>query len=247
MCTIILFILICSQFEKRMTTSSATIDIPHVEHAAKKRKITNQVCMVTDFMMSSVKFGDLISTKGKCDIIPITTGSGSGTVLVQLSGGGMIPKTFGVEEMDDDPSKVSINLQVSSENEYNQMVRIRSELIDSMSENWSKWHNGSKNPSKEVIDNFCNHVVQPKKLKKNSTDQYWDGLVKSKLGTKCRIIDMETNEPVQLTDLPGRKWHKAVFEFKQVYILGTKSFGITKVLKYLLTSGTNSDDDFEPL
>lgn len=226
-------------------------EVTKIEHTYKRRKTgpSNQVCMVSDFTFKNSQFGDIVSTKGKCNLLPLTTKTNGTTVLVQLSGGGMIPKTFGVEETEDDAKtpKVSVNLQVTSDDEYDQMVRIRTELIECMSDNWSKWHNGSKKPSKEVIDNFCNHIVQPKKLKKNSTDQYWEGLVKSKLGTKYRILDMETNEEVPYSELPGRKWHKAVFEFKQVYILGTKSFGVTKVLKYLLTSNVDNDDEFEPL
>lgn len=231
-------------------TTKTTNEVQVIEHVAKRRKTEspNKVRMITEFSMKDVTFNDIVSTKGKCNIIPMSIKNAP--ILLQLSGGGIVPKTFGVEEIEDDqsmPKKVTVTLQVSSSNEYDQMVRIRDELLSSMADNWTNWQKGTKKPSNEVIENFCNHIVQPKKLKKNSTDQYWDGLVKSKIDSKCRFVDVDTNEPISYTDLPGRKWHKAIFEFKQIYILGTKMFGITKVLKYLSTSKHEDDYEVEPL
>jgi hypothetical protein len=227
---------------------------------SKKRKFEattspNRLQMMNTFSMKQVLYQGIVKST-KCNVIPMKlNNTKQSSVLVQISGGGMIPKSFGVEETEDDAKKkkVSIKLQVSSDDDYNQMVRIRGETIDCMSDNWSTWNSTAKKPSHEVLENFCNHIVQPKKLKKNSSAEFWDGIINSKINAtdlqdgKCRIVDVDTREPVSHLDIPGRKWSKAIFEFKQVYILGTKSFGVTKLLRYLSTSKVDDDEDFDPL
>jgi hypothetical protein len=217
---------------------------------AKKPK---KIFMLDEFHMKDVTYSQIIKSS-KCNIVPICNTDSTGSpILVQISGGGKVPVSFGVEEKEDDNTKVNISLQVSSDEDYTTMKNLRGEIIEVMSENWSKWHNGAKKPSLELVDNFCNHFVQPKKEKKNSPGEYWDSLVKSKfnkndiLSGKCRIVDAESNEVINYADLPGRKWHKAVFELRHMYILGTKSFGVTKVLRYLSTSDEDGDGVIDPL
>jgi len=119
-----------------------------------------------------------------------------------------------------------------------------------MSKNWILWH-GSDNKvsSRDVIETLCHHLVSPKKMKKGSEDEYLDGILRTSFFKHdCKIIDEETKEDVDVLDLPGLRWHKAVFELKHVYILGTKSFGFTKVLKYLSTTQVEQyEDEIVPL
>jgi hypothetical protein len=220
----------------------------------KRQKTTKRkICMMQDFHVSDMKFLPIVKSS-KCNIVPMCHDDETKSpILVQVSGGGSVPP-FGVNHKEDDVNKVDITLQISCNDDFDHMTRVRTGLITTMETNWPLWHGTtSKKPSTEVIENFCNHFAQPKKPKKNSSTEFWDGLSKASLNIKditsgrCRIIDDGSGEKVDLVDLAGRQWHKAIFELKHIYILGTKSFGISKRLRYLSTSSEEDFLDFEPL
>lgn len=219
------------------------------EVTTKKQKISKKtVQMLSDFDILTVKFLPIVKSS-KCNLIPIRQPSNDSTILVQISGGGKVPP-FGVKEKEDNTNKVDITLQIASENDYAVMTKVREHLVTLMDKNWTSWHTTTKKPSIEVIETLCNHFVHPKKPKKNNPNDFWDGLSNTSFNRtdlssgKCRIVDIDTGDTmVGIDDLPGRTWHKAVFELKHVYILGTKSFGITKSLRYLSTSKQDDDDN----
>ena len=226
-------------------------DDPTKTKKMKKTCTNTKVVLLSDIDVSKdIAFQPIVKNT-KCNIIPIRHSTTDSTILVQISGGGKIPP-FGVKDDENNPNKVSITLQIASDDDFNTMVKFRDNLINIMDTNWSNWHT-SKKPSIEVIETLCNHFVHPKKPKKNNPGAFWDGLSnaavnKSDMSSgKCRIIDIDSGNPVTIDDLPGRTWHKAVFELKHVYVLGTKSFGVTKILRYLSTSKQEDDDIIVPL
>jgi hypothetical protein len=241
---------------EKMKTESVLATVAPAQQPNQKRRRTDQpkkskrIQMICDFNVngSDVAFHALVKS-AKCNLVPMKLcDEKESPILVQMSGGGKIPAAFGIQEKEDDSNKVNVTLQVASRDDHKQLERLHGEVVAVMCKNWAKWNSGSKQPSKEVIQEFCYHLVQPRKPKKNSPDEFWDGTTKSSftktdlVAGKCRIVDSDSGEPVDIKDVPGRKWHKAIFEFRHVYILGTKSFGITKTLRYLSTSDEDSGD-----
>jgi hypothetical protein len=235
-----------------------TDDSSKTESNKKQKVVVNttkpkKICMMEDFDVRIMKFSPIVKSS-KCNIVPMCHDDVKNSpILVQISGGGKIPP-FGIDVKEEDANKINITLQISSEDDFEHMKKVRDELITVMNKNWTKWHGtGTKKPSTEVIENFCNHFTQPRKPKRNSPTEFWDSLSKASLnkndilGGRCRITDVETGEKVDATDLAGRNWHKAVFELKHIYILGTKSFGISKTLRYLSTSREEDNEELEPL
>jgi hypothetical protein len=97
-------------------------------------------------------------------------------------------------------------------------------------------------PSAEVLKSNCNSLVSPRKPKKTG-DGEWSGVSKAALDPteclsgKCKIVDSETNQPIPYAELAGMTWHKIIIELKYIYIQATKSYGITKKIRYISCSG----------
>jgi len=82
---------------------------------AKRRKLNSKIIMVDSFNLTDVKFQPVIK-RDKISIVPMEE-----KVLIQLSGGGMIPRTFGVEEKGE---KIDVKLQISSQDDEKFLNRI---------------------------------------------------------------------------------------------------------------------------
>jgi len=215
-----------------------------MQSAAKKQKIApkKRVMSVDDFHMSDVHLQPITRT-AKCNLVSLSYAfDKKSPVLIQLSGGGKIPLSFGIDDKDiEGRRKVNIALQIDSESDHEQLVRIRTELIATASTNWPIWYPDVKPPSDEMLETLCNSFVSIRKKKKNGED-HWPGISKAVIepddcqNGRCKIVDRESNEVVPFCNLPGMVWHKAIFELRYVYIQATRSYGITKKLRYLSCS-----------
>ena len=222
-----------------------------MEPSRKKQK-TMTVVLLESFHLTETMFQPLLKTP-KCNLVPLSLRADSNKkcpVLVQLSGGGTIPPSFGIEDKEHDGRrKVVVSLQVDSTEDHEHLDRLRTELGRLVVQYWNVWFPDTSPPSGEVLMNCCHNFVSPRKKKKNSEDT-WAGVTKASIDPeagKCKIVDRDTQAAVAFADLPGMVWHKAIFEMKWVFIQATKSYGITKKLVYLQCSSSEEEGDIEPL
>lgn len=184
-------------------------------------------------------------------IIPLSYG-GNRPVLVQLEGGGRIP-SFGVDQNEDKPNKFNIVFNVESDEEYKCLQDIRDDLSTLATEKWSSWFPDQKKPSDELIREQCNSLVSKRTPKQNTPNQFWSGTLKSNVDKadvetdKCQLRDRDTGDRLQLEDLAGMNWHKAVVELRSVYVLANRSYGISKRLRYLECSEGPLAEEIIPL
>jgi hypothetical protein len=205
---------------------------------------------VEDFHLTDCKLQSFTKS-AKCSLVPLVLAcDDTSPVLVQLNGGGLIPVSFGLEDKEiDGRRKVQVAFQIDSLDDHKHLDRLRTELGELVVANWGVWFPQNAVPSKEVLMNFCGNFVSARKKKNNSEDQMWSGVSKATIDPddctsgKCTIVDHSSGERVPFAELPGKTWNKVVLELRYVFIQATKSYGITKKLRYM--SCTSVDDDFE--
>ena len=210
--------------------------------ASKKQKKSNakRVVLVDDFHLDQTHLKQIIKN-AKCNIVPLT--SDGSPVLVQLSGGGVIPLSFGIDEKDFGGNrKVTVSLQIDSDSDHENLSRLRDELIKVASTTWKSWYpEGDEIPSLEMLTTLCHGLVSERKKKQNGED-FWSGISKAGIETAecstgvCKIVNRDTAEIVSFENLPGMLWHKVIFELRYIYIQSKQTFGITKKLRYLSCS-----------
>jgi hypothetical protein len=226
------------------------------EPATKKQKVAppkKRVVMVNDLHMCDTHLQPLVKSS-KCLLVPLVYASDKKSpVLVQLSGGGSIPLSFGIDDTDiEGRRKVRVAFQVDDKSDHEHLDRLRTELSDIVVTTWPTWYPDTKPPSKEVLQTLCNTFVSARKKKTNSEDT-WAGVSKAViepdecLNGRCKIVDKETGATVPFDCLPGMKWHKIILEFRYIYIQATKSYGITRKLRYMSCSAVDDDGDLEPI
>jgi hypothetical protein len=226
------------------------------EPELKKRKVTRatkRVVLVDDMHMSATHMQALVKSS-KCNLVPLVSAHDkTSPVLVQLSGGGKIPLSFGIDDNEiDGRRKVRLALQVDSKSDHEHLDRLRDELGTMAVNKWPTWYPDTKAPSDELLRTLCNTFVSARKKKTNSEDT-WAGVTKAVLDPdecangRCKIVDKDTNEVVAFETLPGMNWHKVILEFRYVYIQGTKSYGVTRKLRYLSCSSNDDDGDIMPI
>ena len=208
---------------------------------AKERKKSHTVVMVGDASLKNLFPQPMIRT-GTINLVPLSREEGKpgylAPFLVQMNGGGTVPKSFGVEEKENDgKKKVQLTFSIGAESDHKDLERLRGELVELVKDQWPTWNPDTKVPSADVLNNGCNPLVTARKKKKNGED-YWPGNLKATISPedcasgKCRIIDSDTKESVPYRDLGGMYWKKAIFEFRHVYMQSTKSIGLTKRLVF---------------
>jgi hypothetical protein len=170
-----------------------------------------------------------------------------------LNGGGLIPQAFGIEDKEQDGRrKVQLALQIDSLSDHEHLERLRTELGEMVATQWCTWFPDTVVPSHEVLVSFCNNFVSPRKKKKTG-DGMWSGVAKAAIdpedcvSRRCKIVDKDTGDIVPFHALPGMTWHKVVFELRYVFIQATKSYGVTKKLRYILCSSEEDEGEIEPL
>ena len=63
----------------------------------------------------------------------------------------------------------------------------------------------------------------------------------------CAIIDQVCGDAVPYESLPGRTWTHITMELRYVYIMATKSYGITKKLRRLVCTPGDEYADIAPI
>ena len=227
------------------------------EPSTKRQKLAppkKRVMMVNDLHICDTNMMPLVKSS-KCNLVPIVCKfDNKSPVLVQLSGDGKIPLSFGIEDTDTDGRrKVQVAFQIDNQSDHDQLVRLRTELSEAVVDQWAKWFPDiDPQPSKEVLQTMCNTFVSGRKKKTNSEDR-WSGVSKAKiepeecLNGRCKIVDRDTGDIVPFSMLPGRLWHKIILEFRYIYIQSTKSYGITRKVRYISSSQEDEDGDVSPL
>lgn len=224
------------------------------EPATKKQKVST--CPITlggDFHMDACHLLPLIKSS-KCNLVPLVLKKDEQSpVLVQLNGGGVIPPSFGIEDKEQDGRrKVQIALQIDSTEDHAALDRLRLELGEMVAGQWKTWFPDVAAPSREVLLNFCNNFVSPRKKKKTG-EGTWAGVSKAGIDPddctsgRCKIVDKDTGDIVPFHLLPGMTWHKVVFELRYVFVQATKSYGVTKKLRYLSCSSKEDEGEIVPL
>ena len=166
----------------------------------------------------------------------------SGPLCVQLSGGGYIPQTFGID--DTVPDKVYMSLSIGDPAEDAQLRAINDQVVALATRQGHEW--STVVPADKWAE--INHsLISDKKLKPDSTESY-DALVKGLVTPELLMVNGSTG--VDLAGLRGVRWTKVVIEFRFVYIQGKKAFGLAKRIRVLETAPMDgeyvlpdSDDD----
>lgn len=221
---------------------------------AKKQKVSKSlITLLHNFRMDICHLQPLVKNT-KCNLAPLVLAKDQrGPVLVQLNGGGLIPSSFGIDDKEQDGRrKVQLALQVDSLSDHTHLERLRTELGEIVASLWNTWFPDTAAPSHEVLVNFCNNFVSPRKKKKTG-EGTWSGITKAAIdpedcvSRKCKIVDKDTGDIVPFHILPGMTWHKVVFELRYVFVQATKSYGVTEKLRYLSCTAKEDDGEIVPL
>ena len=219
------------------------------DHKPKMKKQARVFRVSDDNIIGQIKTGDPIKSK-MLNLVPLTTVENK-PVLIQLSGGGKIPKMFGVEE-NKEHNKVSITFNVDNANDHNHLEVLRNNLASLCVDQWATWFPDSRKPSDDVLLSMCNNLVSEKKKKRDS-DGYWSGTLKTAVDNidltngKCVIVDRDSKDVLPVEQLPGMNWHRAIVELRHVYIQASKAYGITRKLRFLECSENAMAEDIVPL
>jgi hypothetical protein len=239
-----------SPMKKRRLVEGENDVSKSVEHCKTKKRAHIYRISEPDIVKNNIKTGALIKSK-MVNLVPLTTKDDK-PFLIQLSGGGKIPKMFGVEENKEKQNKFSITFNVDNDDDHNNLEILRDSLAQLCVNEWSAWFPDSKKPVDEVLLNMCNNLVSTKKKKKDS-DGYWSGTMKTAVdgidltNGNCVIIDKDSKNVLPIEELPGMNWHRAIVELRHVYIQATKSYGITRKIRFLECSENNMAESVIPL
>jgi hypothetical protein len=174
-------------------------------------------------------------------------------ILIQLSGGGRISPSFGVEEHKERPGRWNVTANVDCLEEHAALENMQESFTAMCCKRWTKWFPDQKLPSTELLCSMCNNFVTPRKKKKDS-DGCWAGTFKAAVDTvdmelgRCKIKENNTGEVIKdLERVRGMTWTRIIFEVKFIYIQSTKSYGISKKLRFLEVCPQEADDLIVPL
>lgn len=233
-----------------MNTQSQNQRCADEEPLRKKQRVAQIFRVDSENIVNKIKTGPLIKSK-MVNLVPLTTLEEK-PFLIQLSGGGKIPKMFGVEENKEKKNKFSITFNVDNDDDHKNLEVLRNDIAKLCVKQWSSWFPDSKKPNDEVLLNMCNNLVSSKKKKKDS-DEYWSGTMKTAVdgidltNGNCVIIDKDSKDVLPIEELPGMNWHRAIVELRHVYIQATKSYGITRKIRFLECSENNMSENIIPL
>jgi hypothetical protein len=218
-------------------------------HPSKKRRTAN-IIKLTELQLDTTAIFGSYSKSKMCGLVPITT-CDARPLLVQFSGGGTIPRAFGLEKREQG-ERYSLSFSIENSAEQKALERLRTDLGGCIVEKWPQWFPESKQVSAELLRDYCNVFVTVPKTKREGNGE-WPGLSKVTIDAAmvetraCRIVDPGTGDYISMDELPGMSWVRMILEFKYVYIQATKAYGITRILRYIECVGGTEHDDIVPL
>ena len=226
--------------------STAAVIEKEEPEAKRQKKTTAKIFHVRDFsMLDSAVYGTLTKS-AKCNIVPLSM-EDTRPILVQLGGGGAIPSAFGVDRKEGE-EKATVTFEIGSDEDHEHLGRLTAEFRDTVCKQWGTWFPDTKVPASALLADLCNPLVGERK-KKRTGDGVYPGMSKASLNNKelndgtCVLLNADTKEKMSLEELPGMRWKQIIVEFKFIYILSSKSYGLTRRLRYL--SCEESDDKLE--
>lgn len=230
----------------KRTTSKQPRSVDETDDRPKKKK-TASILTLPTFTIDTIQFGQLTKHR-MCNLVPINNVHTGKPIYVQLSGGGDIPLSFGLEENKETPNKFNLNFSITNEQDVQEFGRIKQELSEYACGAWSTWFPSTNPPSKTIILNSCNPLCTEGKDKSNGSGR-WPGLMKATFDVSeieqgsCKIREFETGTDIDFQSLAGMSWHRAIVELRYLYIQSSKSYGFAKRLRYLeVSEGYNSED-----
>jgi hypothetical protein len=232
-----------------MTSVATTVEedvVTSPEPAPKRQKKVAKIHHVRDFSMhDSAVYGNLTKS-AKCSIVPLSMAD-TRPILVQLSGGGTIPSAFGVDRKEGE-EKATVTFDIEADEDHKHLERLTTEFRDTVCKQWGTWFPDGKVPGAALLADLCTPLVGERK-KKRTGDGVYPGMSKASLQNKelndgtCVLVNADTKEKMALDQLPGKRWKQIIVEFKFIYILSSKSYGLTRRLRYL--SCEDADDELE--
>ena len=235
------------------STPSSNEDDTVTEHTgakqAKRRRTAAIVKLVDLRLCDHAIFGTYSKSK-MCGLVPITS-TDLRPLLVQLSGGGTIPRAFGLEKREQG-DRYSLSFSVDNPAEQHALEMLRCDLGTCIVEKWSQWFPDNKAVSEALLRDYCNVFITVPKTKREGNG-VWPGVSKATIdgamveSCACKIVDQSTGECIAKEELPGMSWVRMILEFKYVYIQATKAYGITRMLRYIECAGGAELDDIVPL
>jgi hypothetical protein len=216
------------------------------EPASKRQKKSAKIHHVRDFSMRDSAVYGALTKSAKCSIVPLSMAD-TRPILVQLGGGGTIPSAFGVDRKEGE-EKATVTFEIGSDEDHEHLERLTTEFRDTVCKEWGTWFPDVKVPAAVLLADLCNSLVGERK-KKRTGDEFYPGMCKASLQNKelndgtCVLVNAETKEKMSLEELPGKRWKKIILEFKFIYILSSKSYGLTRRLRYL--SCEEADDQLQ--
>ena len=193
---------------------------------------TPSIVYADEFDASGVQISPTCNTKSKIRSFNITDVKGD-RVLIQLDAGGRIPSKFGVDVTDN--NKTYLRLTLPDKAEMDAMISVPDAVLPKIIA--AKDLLWTKSVSDEAITTNFNRVfANAPQEKGDGSTEFWSGSIKmsvplnedGSLRKGVSIVDHDQS-PIELDQLPGRKYSAAVFELGCVYLLGQRS-GITKKL-----------------
>ena len=188
----------------------------------------------------------ITKSMGQCHLVPLVRAADEhSAVLVQLSGGGTIPASFGIEDKiwPGGRRSVTLALKIESEAEHAALDRLRGDVVEVAERAWGEWYPDTAVPASDRLATMCRGLVTARKPKQDGLGE-WPGVAKCSIVPldcdeatgNCKIVDRDTEAIVPFEQLPGMSWHKAIFELRYIYIQNTQSYGLSKKLRFLLCS-----------
>lgn len=222
-------------------------------HARKRPRTRAHVYRVTDLDLSRTLQCGVVTKANMCTLVPIT-GDDAKSLFVQLSGGGDIPLQFGLGAVPDNPEKFKLSLNVADQDEHEALERMTGQLADVAVREWKNWFPGNKSPPSEaLVKDLCYTLVSEKRERRGAPGQFYPGLFNATFDTRdiesarCRVVHGDTKETVSFHEVPGMKWSRAIVELRHIFIQGSKSYGLTKRLRYLEVIDGPGEEDVVPL
>jgi len=190
----------------------------------------------SDFVFDSSMVSRFLHEKAR--IVMLTQPNQLGGVVIELKGGGRIPRSFGAAL--NLMQKLCIAMTIGSDEDFSQLRRIGNEGLQLVKDHADEWASGIKN-----LDDCHIPLVGDKKPVKDG-DGFYDGVFKAVVDAPVRVMldgketTMQSEQDFQL--ILGTRWKTVLVEVPSLYIQ-SRQHGLSKKLRYIecVSVSTNSE------